>query len=80
MTQEIKLDLELDLRGEFCPEPKDRVIENMGRVPLGGVLKAVTTDPHSLDCIPAWMETTGNQVMTIERSAGEFVFFIKRLK
>lgn len=80
MTQEIKFDLELDLKGKFCPEPKDKVIENMSRVAVGGVLRAVTTDPHSLDCIPAWMETIGNQVMTIERNSGEFVFYIKRLK
>ena len=80
MTQKIKIDLELDLRGKLCPVPKDTVMENIGKIAVGSVLKATTTDPHSLDCIPAWVKVMGNEVMKIDRNSGEFVFYVKRLK
>ena len=80
MPEEIKVDLDLDLRGLLCPIPKDTVIRNISKIAVGGVIKATTTDPHSLDCIPAWMNVMGNEVMKIDRSSGEFVFYVKRLK
>jgi len=80
VAPEIKTELELDLRGKLCPVPKDTVMQNIGKVAVGGVLKATTTDPHSLDCIPAWMKVMGNEVTKIDRAGGEFIFYIKRLK
>ena len=80
MPEEIKVDLDLNLRGLLCPIPKDTVIRNIGKIAVGGVIKATTTDPHSLDCIPAWIKVMGNEVMKIDRKSGEFVFYIKRLK
>jgi tRNA 2-thiouridine synthesizing protein A len=80
VPKEIKCDLELDLRGKLCPVPKDTVMENIGKVAVGSVLKATTTDPHSLDCIPAWVKVMGNEVLKIDRNNGEFVFYVKRLK
>jgi tRNA 2-thiouridine synthesizing protein A len=80
LPEEIKVDLDLDLRDLLCPIPKDTVIRNISKIAVGGVIKATTTDPHSLDCIPAWMKVMSNEVMKIDRNSGEFVFYIKRLK
>ncbi|MCK5576883.1 MAG: sulfurtransferase TusA family protein [Dehalococcoidales bacterium] len=80
MSDEIKVDLELDVRKLLCPMPMVRVSQNIGKVPVGGVIRAVATDPGSLADIPSWARTTGNEVIKTERNDGEFVFYVKRVK
>lgn len=80
MTEEIKVDLELDLKGLLCPLPMVRVSQNIGKVPVGGVIKAIATDPGSLADIPSWARTTGNEVLKTERSGQEIIFYVKRVK
>ena len=77
---DIKPDLELDLKGLLCPMPMVKVSQNIGKVPVGGVVKATATDPGSMADIPAWARTTGNEVLSQEKVGKDFVFFIKRLK
>jgi tRNA 2-thiouridine synthesizing protein A len=74
------VDLELDLKGLLCPMPMVKVSQNIGNVPVGGVIRAVATDPGSMADIPAWAKSTGNEVLSAEKAAGEFVFLVKRLK
>jgi tRNA 2-thiouridine synthesizing protein A len=80
MSDEMKPDLDLDLKNLLCPMPMVRVSQNIGNVPVGGVIRAVATDPGSMADIPAWAKSTGNEVMSAEKVDGEFVFFVKRIK
>lgn len=80
MAEEIKVDLELDLKGLLCPLPMVRVSQNIGKVPVGGVIKAIATDPGSLADIPSWARTTGNEVLKTKRSGQEIIFYVKRVK
>jgi len=80
MSEEIKADLEIDLKGLLCPLPMVRVSQNIGKVPVGGVLKAVATDPGSLADIPSWARTTGNEVLKIDKGDKLFTFYVKRVK
>jgi len=80
MSDETKPDLELDLKGLLCPLPMVRVSQNIASVPVGGIIRAVATDPGAMADIPAWAKSTGNEVMSAEKVGGEFVFFVKRLK
>ena len=80
MSDEIKVDLELDLKGLLCPLPMVRVSQNISKIPVGGVLKATATDPGSMADIPSWARTTGNEVVKTEREGKNFVFWVKRLK
>jgi len=80
MAENIKVDLELDLRGLLCPLPMVRVSQNIAKVPVGGIIKAVATDPGSLADIPSWARTTGNEVVKTERADKDITFFVKRLK
>lgn len=80
MSDEMKADLELDLKNLLCPLPMVRVSQNIGNVPVGGVIRAVATDPGAMADIPAWAKSTGNEVLSAEKVGGEFVFFVKRLK
>jgi len=80
MAEEKKADLELDLRGLMCPLPMVRVSQNIDKVPVGGTIKAVATDPGSLADIPSWARTTGNEVVKTERDGKDIIFLIKRVK
>ena len=80
MAEDIKIDLELDLKGLLCPLPMVRVSQNITKVPVGGVIKATATDPGSMADIPSWARTTGNQVLKTDKDGKNFIFYVKRLK
>jgi tRNA 2-thiouridine synthesizing protein A len=80
MTDDIKVDLELDLKGLLCPMPMVKVSQNINNVPVGGVIRAVATDPGSLADIPSWARTTGNEVIKQEQNGSELIYYIKRVK
>lgn len=80
MSEDIKVDLEIDLKGLLCPLPMVRVSQNIGKVPVGGVLKAVATDPGSLADIPSWARTTGNELLKTEKGDKLYTFYLKRAK
>lgn len=77
---DVNVDLELDLKGLLCPMPMVKVSQNITNVPVGGVIRAVATDPGSMADIPAWAKSTGNEVLSAEKGEGEFVFLVKRVK
>lgn len=80
MSEETKVDLELDLKGLLCPLPMVKVSQNIGKVPVGGVIRAVATDPGAMADIPAWAKSTGNEVLQAKKEGSEFVFLVKRVK
>ena len=80
MAEELKVDLELDLKGLLCPLPMVRVSQNITKVDIGGVIRATATDPASLADIPSWARSTGNEIVKQERDGKEIVFYIKRQK
>ena len=79
-TTGTKVDMELDLRGLMCPLPMVKVSQNINNVPVGGVIRAVATDPGSLADIPSWARTTGNEVLKTERDGKDIIFLVKRNK
>ncbi|MFC1847139.1 sulfurtransferase TusA family protein [Chloroflexota bacterium] len=78
--EEIKVDMELDLKGLLCPLPMVRVSQNITKVPVGGIIKATATDPGSLADIPSWARTTGNEVVKTDRDGKDIIFYVKRIK
>jgi TusA-related sulfurtransferase len=77
---DITPDLELDLRGLLCPMPMVKVSQNIGNVPVGGVVRAIATDAGAMADIPAWAKSTGNEVLQAEKEGDEYVFLVKRIK
>lgn len=80
MSEDIKVDLELDLKGLLCPLPMVRVSQNISKVPVGGVIRAKATDPGSLADIPSWAKSTGNEILKSEKIDKDLIFYVKRLK
>ena len=78
MTDDIKVDKEMDLKGLACPMPVVKVSKGIKEVEVGQVIKAVTTDPGSLTDFPAWAKTSGNEILKSEQEGNEINFYIQR--
>ncbi len=77
---DITPDLELDLRGLLCPMPMVKVSQNIGNVPVGGVVRAIATDAGAMADIPAWAKSTGNELVSAGKEGDEYVFLVRRVK
>ncbi len=79
MSEEIKVDKVMDLKGLPCPMPVVKVSKGINEIEVGQVLQAVSTDPGSLTDFPAWARTSGNEIIKIDQGDNEITFYIKRL-
>jgi tRNA 2-thiouridine synthesizing protein A len=80
MSEEIKADKRMDLKGLPCPQPVIKVSKGIKEIQVGQVLEAVTTDPGALADFPAWARTSGNEILKTDQGGGLITFWIKRLK
>ncbi len=80
MTEELKADLVLDLKGLMCPLPVVKVSKAIKDVPVGGLIEATATDPGVLADIPAWTKSTGHEMVKTERDGKNIKFWVRRLK
>jgi tRNA 2-thiouridine synthesizing protein A len=78
MSEKIKADKVMDLKGLACPMPIVKVSKGIKDVEVGQVIEAVTTDPGSLADFPAWARTSGNEILKTEQGEGVIRFYIKR--
>jgi tRNA 2-thiouridine synthesizing protein A len=80
MTEETKADVKLNLEGLLCPIPVVKVSQAIKDLPAGGILEATATDPGVLTDIPAWTKSTGNELLSMERTGKVITFTIKKTK
>ena len=73
-------DLELDLRGLGCPMTMIRLGEHLNDVPVGGTIRARSSDPACKYDIPAWGRVSGNEVLSVEEDGGVTTFIVRRVK
>lgn len=78
MSEEIKVDKVMDLKGLPCPMPIVKVSKGIKEVEVGQVIEAQTTDPGSLTDFPAWSRTSGNEILKTDQDGGVIRFYIKR--
>jgi tRNA 2-thiouridine synthesizing protein A len=80
MSDEIKVDVTMDLKGLKCPLPIVRVSKKVkDEMQVGQVLVAETTDPGAHADFPAWAKTSGNEILKVEKGDVS-KFYIKKLK
>jgi tRNA 2-thiouridine synthesizing protein A len=72
------VDRVLDVTGLNCPLPLLRTERAIGDLPVGAVLRVLTTDPGAPDDFPAFCARSGHDLLTSEVSAGVYRFTIKR--
>lgn len=80
MTDSIKEDKSMDLKGLPCPMPIVKVSKGIKDIAVGQILKAVTSDPGALADFPSWAKTSGNEILKTDQDSDEIIFYIKRLK
>ena len=78
MSEAIKADKVLDLKGLPCPMPVVKISKGIKEVEVGQVVEAITTDPGALADFPAWARTSGNEILKTEQSDSEIKFFVRR--
>lgn len=78
MSEELRSDKVMDLKGLPCPMPIVKVSKGIKEVEIGQVVEAVTSDPGALADFPAWARTSGNEILKTEQSDGVIKFYIKR--
>lgn len=74
---DVKIDLELDCRGMFCPMPIVHLKKATKNMQPGQVLRLVATDPGSNRDVSAWARKTGNEILDSSEEGKEFTFIIK---
>jgi tRNA 2-thiouridine synthesizing protein A len=80
MSDTIKADKVMDLKGLPCPMPVVKVSKGIKEVQVGQVIEALTTDPGALTDFPAWARTSGNEILKTDQDGGVIKIYIKRLK
>jgi len=80
MTEELKIDLKLNLEGLMCPMPVVKIAKAIKDVPVGAIIEATATDPGVLADIPSWARTTGNEVIKMEREGKLVRFYVRKVK
>jgi len=78
MSEDIKVDKVMDLKGLPCPMPVVKVSKGIKQVEIGQVIEAHSTDPGSLTDFPAWARTSGNEILKTEQEGEIIKFYIKR--
>ncbi|MFP5335425.1 MAG: sulfurtransferase TusA family protein [Actinomycetes bacterium] len=68
----------VDARHLMCPMPVMAATKAMRRLQPGQVLEVQATDRGALSDIPAWAESTGNELLFSEEAGGVLVFRIRK--
>ena len=74
---DVKIDLELDCRGMFCPMPIVQLKKATKNMQPGQVLRLVATDPGSIRDVPVWAKKTGNEILNSSEEEKELTFIIR---
>ena len=72
-------DLVLDARDLLCPMPIVKTAKAMKELEAGQVLKLMATDRGSITDVPAWAETTGNELLDWHEEDGFLVFHLRKV-
>ncbi|MCF6247659.1 MAG: sulfurtransferase TusA family protein [Desulfobacula sp.] len=80
MSENIKADKVLDLKGLPCPMPIVKISKGIKEVEINQVIQAITTDPGSLTDFPAWARTNGHEILDTIQGDDTITFYIKRVK
>lgn len=72
--------LTMDFKGLLCPMPVVKMAQAIKQVDVGEMVEAFATDAGVMADIPAWVRSTGHELVTLEKQEKVFRFVVKRLK
>jgi tRNA 2-thiouridine synthesizing protein A len=68
----------LDCVGLYCPMPIVQTAAAIKQLQPGDVLEVVADDKGIVKDMPAWCDATGNELLGIEESDGEYKVYVKK--
>ena len=75
---DIRKDKTLDARGLSCPMPSVKTALTLEGMEKGQILEILTDDPVSKSDLPAWAESTGNEILSILEEDGMVRIFLRK--
>lgn len=73
------VDQVLDAKGLNCPLPVLRAKLALKKLPTGGVLQILATDPGAVGDFEAFCRATGNELVESKTEEGVYTFLIKHV-
>jgi tRNA 2-thiouridine synthesizing protein A len=70
--------VEIDARRLFCPLPVIKLQNCIRQQAVGTRVRITSTDPGSLNDIPAWCRISGHAVLEVDDRQTEFVFLVQK--
>ena len=71
-------DVTLDVLGFHCPVPVHETKRVLSTMSSGDVVLVMADDPETLADIPAMLNRTGDQLLSMDEEAGEFHYRIRK--
>ena len=78
MSEKMKVDKVMDLKGLPCPMPVVKASKGIKEVEVDQVIEVLTTDPGALVDFPAWAKTSGNEILETVQADGVIKIYIRR--
>jgi tRNA 2-thiouridine synthesizing protein A len=78
MSDTITFDETLDTSGLLCPLPVYKAGLVLSRLEAGKVLHLITTDPGSLEDIPALARQRGDELLGVEDRGSTQLFWLRK--
>lgn len=78
LNSNLRIDKELDVRGLVCPLPILRTKQSLAAMSSGQTLQIIATDPASIIDFQVFSEQTGNVLLSLSETVGEFIFVLKK--
>ncbi len=75
---DITEDVLVDARELMCPMPVMAATKAMRKMTPGQILKVMATDRGALSDIPAWADSTGNEMVSQGEDGTDLIFFIRK--
>jgi tRNA 2-thiouridine synthesizing protein A len=72
------IDKELDVRGLVCPLPILRTKQSLSAMVSGETLQIIATDPAAVIDFQVFSDQTGNELLSLSETAGEFIFVLRK--
>ena len=70
--------VKLDVRGEKCPYPRLRTLQQIKTLNKGEILEVIASDPEAWQNIDVWLTKSGDEFLDVESKEGAYHIFVKK--
>lgn len=71
-------DVKLDVRGEKCPYPRIRTLQQIKTLKKGEILEVIASDPEAWQNIDVWLTKSGDEFLNVETKEGAYHIFVRK--